>query len=131
MIILLKLKKILNFSSVKSPISFYRILISFFVFDRAYYRNKSGNSFFEKTKIQHKINEARHNFIQGNVKSALLNYKEAIALNPSSVKAEYGLAECYYKLQNYKKAKFHAEKAYQADPKVDDDILFLIGKGVF
>ena len=69
-------------------------------------------------------------FIQGNVKSALLNYK-AIALNPSGVKAEYGLAECYYKLQNYKKAKFHAEKAYQADPKVDDDIMYLLGRTYF
>ena len=125
------MKKILNFSSVNNSISFYRIFISFLFLTGPITAMSQDNSFFEKTKIQHKINEARHNFIQGNVKSALLNYKEAIALNPSNVKAEYGLAECYYKLQNYKKAKFHAEKAYLADPKIDDDILFLMGRTYF
>ena len=82
------------------------------------------NSFFEKTKIQHKINEARHNFIQGNVKSALLNYKEAIALNPSNVKAEYGLAECYYKLQNYKKAKLNFLTLFRNGDKNQNPLLF-------
>ena len=125
------MKKFLNFSSVKNPISFYRIFISFLFLTGPITAISQDNSFFEKTKIQHKINEARHNFIQGNVKSALLNYKEAIALNPSNPKAEYGLAECYYKLQNYKKAKFHAEKVYLANPKIDDDILFLLGRTYF
>ena len=105
---------------MKKPISFYRIFISFLFWTATVTAISQDNSFFERTKIQHKINEAHHNFTQGNVKSALLNYKEAIALNSSYPKAEYGLAECYYKLQNYKKAKFHSEKVYLADPKIDD-----------
>ena len=127
----LKLKKILNFISVKNPKLVYKIFISFLYLSGPILGYGQENSFFEKTKIQQKINEARHNFVQGNVKSALLNYKEVIALNPSNLKAEYGLAECYYKLQNYKKAKFHGEKAFQADPKVDDEILYLLGRTYF
>ena len=35
---------------------------------------QDNNNFLEKTKIQHKINEGRHNYYSHNIKTALLNY---------------------------------------------------------
>ena len=71
MIILLKLKKILNFSSVKSPTSFYRFLISFLFLTGPIIAISQENSFFEKTKIQHKINEPiTHPWISKSIEKA-------------------------------------------------------------
>ena len=127
----MKLKKILNFSLVNCSLHILKIPFLIFALIFSVLLPAQDNGFFEKTRIQHKINEARHYLIQGNVKSALLNYKEALALNPSSDKAEYGLAQCYYKLQDYSNAKFHGEKAYKANPEVDDDVLYLLGRTYF
>ena len=93
--------------------------------------NAQDNGFLEKTRIQHKLSEARHNYLELNIKSALINYKEALALDAGNPKAEYGLAKCNYKLQDYKKAKFYIEKAFQSDPEVDDDIHYLMGQIYF
>ena len=89
------------------------------------------NGFLEKTRIQHKLSEARHNLLERNIKSSLINYKEALALDPGNPKAEFGLAKCNYQLHDYKKAKFYVEKAFQSNPKVDDDINFLMGQIFF
>ena len=61
-----------------------------------------------KTKSQIKLTETKQLYLQGNIKTALLNYKEIIALNPSSAKAHFGISRCYYKLHNYNKSKYHA-----------------------
>ena len=42
-----------------------------------------------KTKSQIKLTETKQLYLQGNIKTALLNYKEIIALNPSSAKAHF------------------------------------------
>ena len=75
-----------------------------------------------KTKSQIKLTETKQLYLQGNIKTALLNYKEIIALNPSSAKAHFGISRCYYKLHDYKKAKYHAEITEKNDPKVDEDL---------
>ena len=71
----LKLKKILNFILVKNPKLVYKIFISFLYLSGPILGYGQENSFFEKTKIQQKINEARHNFVQGNVKSLVFKFK--------------------------------------------------------
>ena len=62
---------------------------------------QDNNNFIEKTKIQHKISEGRHNYYSHNIKTALLNYKEALAMDPKNAKAEFGLAQCYFKLNKH------------------------------
>ena len=42
-----------------------------------------------KTKSQIKLTETKQLYLQGNIKTALLNYKEIIALNPSSAKSSF------------------------------------------
>ena len=112
---------------MKSSLLF--IFLSFLIAPFSF--NAQDNGFLEKTRIQHKLSEARHNYLERNIKSALINYKEALALDAGNPKAEYGLAKCNYKLHDYKKAKFYIEKAFQSDPEVDDDIHYLMGQIYF
>jgi len=84
-----------------------------------------------KTKSQIKLTETKQLFLQGNIKTALLNYKEIIALNPSNAKAHFGIARCYYKLHNYNQSKYHAEIAEKNNPKADEDLHYLMGEIYF
>ena len=88
-------------------------------------------SLLNKTKSQIKLTETKQLYLQGNIKTALLNYKEIIALNPSNAKAHFGISRCYYKLHDYKKAKYHAEIAKKNNPKVDEDLYYLLGEIYF
>ena len=65
------------------------------------------NNIINKTKSQLKLNQPNQMFYQGNIKTALLNYKEIIASNPLNSKAQFGAARCYYRLNNYNNAKYH------------------------
>ncbi len=85
----------------------------------------------KKTKSQIKLTETKQLYLQGNIKTSLLNYKEIIALNPSSAKAHFGIARCYYKLHNYNKSKYHAEIAEKNNPKVGEDLYYLMGEIYF
>ncbi|MBM77824.1 MAG: hypothetical protein CL846_05025 [Crocinitomicaceae bacterium] len=89
------------------------------------------NNFIEKTKVQHKINEGRNNFYSHNVKTALLNYKEALAMDPKNAKAEFGLAQCYFKLHKFEEALNHAKKAKNLNAEVNEDLNFLLGEIYF
>jgi len=89
------------------------------------------NNFIEKTKIQHKISEGKHNFYSHNIKTALLNYKEALAMDPQNAKAEFGLAQCYFKLNKHKDALVHGKKAERLNPEVDENLDFVLGEIYF
>ena len=84
-----------------------------------------------KTKSQIKLTETKQLYLQGNIKTALLNYKEMIALNPSNSKAHFGISKCYYRLHDYNKSKYHAEIAEKNNPKVDEDLYHLMGEIYF
>ena len=75
------------------------------------------NNIISKTKSQLKLTESNQMFYQGNIKTALLNYKEIIASNPLNSKAQFGAARCYYRLNDYNNAKYHVEMAFKNDPK--------------
>ena len=85
----------------------------------------------EKTKAQIKLSEAYQFYSEGNFKNALLDYKDLIVINPSNAKAHFGIASCYYKLHNYKKAKYYIELAFENDPKADQDLYYMMGEIYF
>ena len=89
------------------------------------------NNVLSKTKSQIKLTEAKQFFFQGNIKTALLSFKEIIALNPLNAKAQFGAASCYYKLKDYKNAQYHAEISLENDPKADDELHYLLGEIYF
>ena len=89
------------------------------------------NNILNKTKTQIKLTESKQLFFQGNIKNSLLNYKEIIALNPLNSKAQFGTANCYYKLNDYKNARYHIDMAFKNDPKADEDLYYLMGEIYF
>ena len=98
-----------------------------------FFNNSFGqeNNILNKTKSQIKLTEARQLFFQGNIKTALLSFKEIIALNPLNSKAQFGAARCYYKLNDYKNSKYHIEIALENDPKADEDLHYLMAEIYF
>ena len=89
------------------------------------------NNIISKTKSQLKLTESNQLFYQGNIKTALLNYREIIASNPLNSKAQFGAARCYYKLNAYENAKYHVEMAFKNDPKSDEDLYYLMAEVYF
>lgn len=89
------------------------------------------NGIIEKTKLQLKIIDARNSFYSNNIKTALLNYKEVLAMDSQNAKAEFGLAQCYYKLNNYKEALIHGKKAENINNEVDENLDFILGEIYF
>ena len=89
------------------------------------------NNIISKTKSQLKLSESNQLFYQGNIKTALLNYREIIASNPLNSKAQFGAARCYYKLNDYENAKYHVEMAFKNDPKSDEDLYYLMAEVYF
>ena len=110
----------------------YIILLLFFLI---IFINKSSigqkNNILDKTKEQIKLTEARQLFFQGNIKTALLSFKEIIAFNPLNSKAQFGAASCYFKLKDFKNAQYHAEISIENNSKVDDDIHYLLAETYF
>ena len=89
------------------------------------------NNILDKTKVQIKLTEARQLFFQGNIKTALLSFKEIIAFNPLNSKAQFGAASCYFQLNDFKKALFHAEISFDNNPKADDELHYLLAETYF
>ena len=109
----------------------FKLVLLFFVIFNVKSAISQEEGLLNKTKSQIKLTETKQLYLQGNIKTALLNYKEIIALNSSSAKAHFGISRCYYKLHDYKKAKYHAEIAEKNDPKVDEDLYYLMGEIYF
>jgi tetratricopeptide (TPR) repeat protein len=109
----------------------YFFLFFLFGLSISLHSQDNDNNFIEKTKIQHKISEGRHNFYSHNIKTALLNYKEALAMDPQNAKAEFGLAQCYFKLNKHKDALIHAKKAIKLNNEVDENLEFVLGEIYF
>ena len=85
----------------------------------------------ERTKVQLKITDATSKYYKNNYKGSLNLFKEALALDKNNPKASFGIAQCYYSMKNYEKAKQYSEDAFRIDPKVDDDIKYLMGNIYF
>lgn len=118
----------MKFIVIKIKIQFFLLFFSLFL---SFYGQEKDNNFIEKTKLQHKISEGRNNFYSHNIKTALLNYKEALAMNPQSAKAEFGLAQCYFKLNKHNDALIHIEKAKKLNNEVDENLDFVLGEIYF
>ena len=115
---------------MKTKIQFFFLFFLFSLF-LSFYSQEKDNNFIEKTKIQHKISEGRSNYYSHNIKTALLNFKEALAMNPQSAKAEFGLAQCYFKLNKHNDALIHIEKAKKLNNEVDENLDFVLGEIYF
>ena len=75
----------------------FKLVLLFFVIFNVKKVSSQEDGLLNRTKSQIKLTETKQLYLQGNIKTALLNYKEIIALNPSSAKAHFGISRCYYR----------------------------------
>lgn len=71
------------------------------------------------------LDEGDRLFEEGQVRAAMVKYNDAIAKNPFSSKAHYGLANCQYKILNFGFAEKAANTAYELDSEFADAVFLL------
>ena len=89
----------------------------------------SATSIVDKSASIYLIEEGRTLFSNGQTKGALIKFREAANKDQNSWRANYWIAQCHYRLNNYGYALKYASKAKSIDPeKVNDEIYFLLGE---
>src|SRR5688572_13415142 len=71
------------------------------------------------------VGNEMYNF--GDVKDALEVFKQALEINPKNITANYMAGKCYIETIHKEKSLPYFLKAYQLDPQVSGNILYLIG----
>ncbi len=81
----------------------------------------------DKTKIQLKLSDGKHKFYEHNYRASINIYREVLVIQKNNAKANYGIAECHFALNNFEKSKAYVEKAYKLNAEIDPDIHYLMG----
>ena len=81
----------------------------------------STATLFEKGTSKYLISEGKRIYNEGNIRIALVKFREALDKDNNSAEAIYWLAECHLVLGNYEKAKSYVEEALMKDPMVHED----------
>ena len=71
----------------------FKLVLLFFVIFNVKSAISQEEGLLNKTKSQIKLTETKQLYLQGNIKTALLNYKEIIALNPQVQKLILGFLD--------------------------------------
>lgn len=74
------------------------------------------------------ITEGKTLFYSGNVRGALIKFREALAKYEYSPNANYWIAECQYRLNSYGVALKYCNKAIELNPKINKDVYVLRGQ---
>jgi hypothetical protein len=71
------------------------------------------------------IDEGDRLFDEGQVRAAMVKYNDAVAKNPFSAKAHFGIANCQYKILNYGFAEKSVSTAFELDAELADAAFLL------
>lgn len=83
----------------------------------------------DRTKALLIIDEGRTLFYAGQVRAALLKFREAAVQDPYTYKAPLWIAECHYKMNNYGYALQYAQQAIQlGKEETDKEVYHLLGR---
>lgn len=74
------------------------------------------------------ITEGKTLFYSGNVRGALIKFREALAKYEYSPNANYWIAECQYRLNSYGIALKYCNTAIELNPKINKDVYVLRGQ---
>lgn len=88
----------------------------------------STSTLFEKGTAQYFISEGKRMYNEGQYRNALVKFREALVKDKKNPLATYWLGECHAALGNYQKAIKYAEEAIAANPEVDKESGYLLGK---
>ena len=85
-------------------------------------------SLVNKTAAAFLIDEARRFYNEGNVRAALVKYREAYNKDPFSAKAAYGIGQCQYDIKNYGISLKYAREAIKLRDDSDAESSYLIAR---
>jgi tetratricopeptide (TPR) repeat protein len=74
------------------------------------------------------VSEGRAFLNEGNVRQALLKFREAIKKDKKNAMGHYYLGECNFLLKRYEKALQKAEDAYKLKPDVSNEVHYLMAR---
>ena len=87
----------------------------------------STSNVFEKGTAQYLISEGKRLFNEGQYRTALVKFREALVKDKDNPLATYWVGESHKELGNYEKAIEYVEKAIESDPEVDSEYGFVLG----
>ncbi len=85
-------------------------------------------SLVDKTAAAFLIEDARRFYNEGNVRAALVKYREAYNKDPRSSRAAFGLGQCQYDIKNYGISLKYARESIALKDEVDPEASYLIAK---
>ena len=89
----------------------------------------STTSVVDKSASMFLVEEGRTLFSKGQIKGALIKFREAANKDVNSSKANFWIGQCHYRLNNYGYALKYAKKALSTNSeKVNEEIYFLLGE---
>lgn len=88
----------------------------------------SFSQILDNAKIQLKLNDGKQKLYSNNYRGALTTFREVLGLDPKNAKANFRIAQCQAKLGKHELSLKYAIKAFELDPKVDDDIQLVLGE---
>lgn len=91
-------------------------------------QSDTTTSLVNKTAAAFLIEDARRFYNDGNVRAALVKYREAYNKDPRSSRAAFGLGQCQYDIKNYGISLKYAREAIALKDEVDAEVSYLIAK---
>ncbi len=96
--------------------------------DYTYMPPDSNANIIDKTAAGLAVSEGRAFLNEGNVRQALLKFREAIKKDKTNANAHYYLGECNYLLKRYESALNKAQDAYKIKNDVSDEVHYLMAQ---
>jgi tetratricopeptide (TPR) repeat protein len=87
----------------------------------------STTNLMDKGSAKYLISEGKKVYNETNYRSALLNFREALAKDKNNPTATYWVGECHMALGNYDKALKYALLAYDMSNDIHKEVNFLLG----
>lgn len=105
------------------------MLVSFIPFgSKLLAQGDTTTTLLNKTAAAFLIEEARRFYNEGNVRAALVKYREAYNKDPQSPKAAYGIGICQYEIKNYGISLKYARDAIRLRDNVDPEASYLVAR---
>lgn len=88
----------------------------------------SSANLIEKTSAQIMVTDGKKKLFEGNIRGALIKFREAIQKDKKKAPAYYWTARCHFELNNYEYALQYCNDALKIDTMADKEVYYLLGQ---
>lgn len=119
----------MNTSILKAGITTLLFFLFLFAFQgKVQAQADSSANLIEKTSAQIFVTDGKKKLFEGNIRGALIKFREAIQKDKGKASAYYWAGRCHFELNNYEYAIKYVEDALKIDTAADKEIYFLKGE---